>query len=157
MPDAHVKHSMPGRIRLQIPDRKHDPAYFARVGQKLTEMDGVQSVRTDSQTGSILINHERDLDAIRSFAEQHKLFSLIVTTATAVVLADKLTDRVGNLDQGLIHFTRGQVDLKSAVVLALAAGAAIQVLRKQVLPPAFTLVWTAIALIWPGNGGPPRH
>ncbi len=148
---------MPGRTRLQVPAKKHDPEYFSRVGQKLTEMEGVHSVRTDSQTGSILISHDRDIDAIRSFAEQHKLFSLIVTTATAVVLADKLTDRVGDLDQGLIQFTKGQVDLKSAVVLALVAGAAIQMLRKQVLPPAFTLVWTAIALIWPGNSGASKH
>jgi hypothetical protein len=145
---------MAGRVRLHIPSKKHDPEYFARVGQKLTELEGVQAVRTDSRTGSLLITHEGELDAISRFAERHGLFSLITTTAAAVLLADKLTDQVGDLDEGLIQFTRGQMDLKSMMVLALAAGAAFQVLRKQVLPPAFTLVWTALALVWPGRGGP---
>ncbi len=154
MPHAHIRHRMPGRVRLHIPSKKHDPEYFARVGQKLTELEGVQAVKTDSRTGTLLITHEGELDVIGRFAERHGLFSLITTTAAAVMLADKLTNQVGDLDQGLVQFTRGQMNLKSAMVVFLAAGAAFQVLRKQVLPPAFTLAWAALALVWPGRGGP---
>jgi hypothetical protein len=149
MPHAHIKHKMPGRVRLHIPTKKHDPGYFARVGQKLTELEGIKTVRADSRTGTLLITHEGDLDAIGDFAERHGLFSLVTTAAAAVMLANKLADRVGNLDQGLVQFTRGQMDLRSAMVAALATAAAFQVLRKQVLPPAFTLAWAALALVWP--------
>lgn len=154
MPHAHIRHRMHGRVRLHIPEKKHDPEYFARVGQKLTELDTVQSVHTDSRTGNILIKHDGDLEAIGQFAERHGLFSLITTTAAAIMLADRLADRVGDLDEGLVGVTRGQVDLRSMVVVFLAAGGAVQVLRKQFLPPAFTLFWYALALVWPGKGGP---
>jgi hypothetical protein len=145
---------MPGRVRLHVPSKRHDPEYFAKVGQKLTELEGIQAVHTDSRTASILITHESDVEAIGHFAERHGLFSLITTTAAAVMLADKLTDQVGDLDQGLVQFTRGHMDLRSLVVVCLAGGAAFQILRKQVLPPAFTLLWAATALIWPGRGAP---
>ncbi len=153
MPRAHIKHKMHGRVRLHIPEKKHDPQYFAHVGQKLTELDTVQAVHTDSRTGNILIKHDGDLEAIGSFAERHGLFSLITTTAAALMLADRLADRVGDVDEGLVGITRGQVDLRSAVVLFLVAGATVQVLRKQFLPPAFTLLWSALVLIWPIKGG----
>ncbi len=154
MPHAHIRHRMPGRVRLHIPSKKHDPEYFARVGQKLTELEGVHAVKTDSRTGSLLITHEAEVEAIGRFAEQHGLFSLITTTAAAVMLAEKLSDHIGDLDEGLVQFTRGHVDLKSMMVVFLVGGAAFQVLRKQVLPPAFTLAWAALALVWPGRGGP---
>lgn len=155
MPHAHVTHKMKGRVRIRVPSKRHDHQYFSHVKQKLAEIDGVQHVETNARTGSILIRHGTDLDTIRDFAEHHGLFTIAAAAEAVLALAQKLSNRFEDIDQSVIEATRGNMDLRSIMLVTLGGAAVIQALRKDVLPPAFNLVWYALVLIWPEGG--PRH
>jgi hypothetical protein len=152
MPDAHITHSMPGRIRFHVPSKRNDAGYFDRLGRELSQLEGVDLVRTNARTGSVLVRHRRDLESIRNFGIQRGLFTIAAATETALMLADRLSRKLDSIDDNVVGITRGNLDLRSAMLLMLAAGAVIQIWRKNLLPPAFNLLWYGLALVWPGAG-----
>lgn len=151
MPHAHITHHMRGRVRFQVPSMKNDHAYFERVGRELAGFEGVDAVRTNARTGSVLVLHRRELEDIRGFGIERGLFTITAAAEAVLMLADRLSQKLDDLDDNVIDVTRGNLDLKSVVVTGLLAGAAVQVFRKHVAPPAFTLLWYALAIIWPGG------
>jgi hypothetical protein len=56
--EASVAHDSPGRLRLKVPERRGDLAFFARLGAALAEAPGVRAVETNARTGSLLILHD---------------------------------------------------------------------------------------------------
>jgi copper chaperone CopZ len=148
-PTAEIRHQTGRRIRLHVPSKKRDSAYFDRLEEKLGEIPGVSDVETNHITGSVLIKHTTDVDAIRRFAEHHGLFSLAEAAGTAVALAARIHEHMNDVDDQVLDFTRGHMDLRSVILVALAGGAVYQIFRKEVMPPAFNLIWASLALIWP--------
>jgi hypothetical protein len=149
MPRAHVLHTMPGRIRFQVPSKKNDRQYFEKLGRELAEFEGVDLVRTNARTGSVLVLHRRDMAAIRGFGIEHGLFTMAAAAEAVVMLADKLSRKLESVDDNVVEATRGNLDLRSVMLVLLTVGAGIQLWRKNVLPPAFNLLWYGLALIWP--------
>jgi hypothetical protein len=154
MPHAYVTHSMPGRMRLHVPSKRNDAEYFERLGRELADVEGVDAVRTNARTGSVLVLHRRDLDSIRKFGIERGLFTIAAAAEAAMMLADRLSRKLDSIDDNVAAITRGNLDLRSTMLLMLAAGAAVQIWRKNLLPPAFNLLWYGLALIWPGGGKP---
>ncbi len=61
---AHLSHQMAGRARFRLPERRGDRPFFDALARKLQACKGVNSVVTNPRTGSILIFHNRPLEAI---------------------------------------------------------------------------------------------
>jgi len=74
-PTAFIEHQLPGRLRLRVPDRRGDHAYFESVTQSLSAHPGVSRLRTDARRGSVIIHHTDD-DAGRLIATAGELFSV---------------------------------------------------------------------------------
>jgi hypothetical protein len=57
-----VVHRTPKRLRLKVPPRRHDEAFFAGLQQELIKQRGIISVDLNSLTGSVVIVHDGTLD-----------------------------------------------------------------------------------------------
>jgi hypothetical protein len=147
---AFIVHELPGRLRLKIPEKRGDTAYFTRLAEQLPRCPGIVRVDGKAHTGSLLVLHApatraADIDA---YAERHGLFSLTDRPAAPRrTLRQHASGGVDVLDRGLSAASGGVIDLASAVLLVLLVLAARQAARGQVLAPAFTLLWYALELI----------
>lgn len=76
LPQAHIEHELPGRLRLRIPSRRGDRPFFEAAARRVAELAGVRSLRANPLTGGMLIEHATTTGAIASFAREHELFDL---------------------------------------------------------------------------------
>ena len=57
-PFAYIKHQMPGRVRVKIPQKKGDFRYFDRIAELLTGCPGITQLQLNPPAASILICHK---------------------------------------------------------------------------------------------------
>jgi hypothetical protein len=144
-PTGEVCHRIEGRIRIRVRERRGDAGYFAAVRSSLSGHTGIRRCEINALTGSVLVEHSLPLETLAGHAERAGLFRLAGLTPAIVpgrVLAQRNLRR---LDQELTLATEGEVDLATLTLAGLLAMAAVQLIRGQVLAPAATLVWYALA------------
>lgn len=126
LPRATPVHETPGRLRLRIAERRGRLAYFERTGARLAECPGVVSVRSNPESGSIVVRHRAKRDGIVAFAEQHALF--------------QLSDAPAEPEPVLKLPSIGPRDL---LVLGMIAAAIFQLSRGRLFGPASALLFNA--------------
>lgn len=154
---AHIVHQSDGRLRLRIPERRGDLAYFNDIALKLADCPGVRRAEGRAATSGVLILHERRVDprAIADFAAEAGLFFLDEPPRRySRTLRDYATAGIGAVDRSLVEASGGLVDLDSALMMTLLAMALRQALRGQVVGPGLTLAWYAFGLAAPRRRGP---
>ena len=70
-------HNVPGRLRVKIPTLKDRPAKISAVENLLFNLDGIDRIRTNPLTGSVVIRYDPDrLDSqqIIGFLIDHRYF-----------------------------------------------------------------------------------
>lgn len=126
LPHAAVVHTIEGRTRLRIAERRGDAAFFASVATGLSTIAGVKKVDVTPLTGGILIFHDAPLSAIGETAEKLRLFLLIEeTTNSSQTPALRISPRM-------------------VAASGLGLVAAWQVYKERVFPPALTIAWYAV-------------
>ena len=135
LPDAHVEHELPGRLRRRGPSRRGDRGYFAWASQSGAGLAGVRRVQANPLTGGLLMEHAADAAAIAAFAREHGLFDLrpraVPTQTRALVPA-------GAPRAALPHPL-------SVVALGLAGAGVVQLARGQALGSASESLWNAVS------------
>jgi len=136
------------RVRLRIPSRRNDNAFFTRVVASLRTCPAVAELRVNPATASVLILHPNGvgLDAVREHASSHGLFALPEDAGRMNVVYSVLHG-ARRVDEALRRLSGGDVDLRGLAFLALLGTAMLQLARGQVLAPAATLGWYAAALL----------
>ncbi len=125
-PEALVAHESPGRLRLKVPERRGDAAFFAEVGGRLAEAPGVREVETNARTASLLIRHASSRQALLDWAGAQ---GLLTPAARPFAPRRRRPERAPEWR----HLLAGCVAL-----LAL-----VQAFRGQLLGPAATLAFMA--------------
>lgn len=128
LPVAVLVHSMPGRARLRIAERRGDAVFFAAIATGLSALPGVYHVDVRPLTGSIVIAHGPPVARIGAAAAKAGLFTL---TEVAEEAAD---------------WPELPIDPRLAMTLGLGLVAVWQLLRGQIFPPAVTAAWYAAHL-----------
>jgi hypothetical protein len=128
LPVAEIVHSMPGRARLRIVERRGDAVFFASVATGLSTIAGVQAVEVRPLTGSVLIRHGPPLERIMTAAQEARLF------------------RCANPGSARGPTETAKIDPKMVVGLGLGALSLWQITEGKILPPAITLAWYAASL-----------
>jgi hypothetical protein len=128
LPVATLVHSMPGRARLRIAERRGDKVFFAAIATGLSALPGIYHVDVRPLTGSVVISHGPPIARIGAAAEQAGLFAL--TEA-----AEEAED-----------WPELPIDPRLAMTLGLGLVAVWQLLRGQIFPPAVTAAWYAAHL-----------
>ena len=142
---AHIAHESVGRLRLKVPACRGNAGYFQEAVGVLAEMPGVSHVQANPVTASILLLHSLEVANIGEFAEQHQLFRLDPEPSIGLPAAARVSAELRKIDHTLFEATRGQTDFRTVAFLVLLALAAHQAVRGNVMAPAVTLVWYALA------------
>lgn len=149
LPEARVCHLTNGRLRVRIPEKRRDEAFFSRVKERLASWRSIEDVEVNPLTASVLV-HFRDLGAM--FAEnamKNDLFTVDFETLRAKherphqSLTAWARRCWGDADKLLRRWTDGNADIRSAAFLIAVIGALVQLSRGQIAPPAATLLWDA--------------
>jgi len=148
LPVAHIGHRTAERLRIRIPSRKGDAAYFSEVGKSLSEHGAVSSLEVSPRTASVLIKgFQPDLESIISVGEEHALFKLEDSAPKAKLLSRKIAAPFRDLGRSIDRFSGGEIDLAGAVFLGLIGWGITQLARGNfVAPPWYTAFWYALGV-----------
>jgi len=157
-PLAYIKHRLPGRMRLKIPQRRGDHAYFERLAEAFALCDGIRQLQLNPHAASLLVVHDEHLtlDTLRAFVEAEGLFRLEDAPPPQYVeesslphasIADFSAAGLSQLDALLRHASDGRFDMRSGLLLGLLALGIQQAAKGHIMAPAFTLFWHALELL----------
>ena len=155
LPEAYITHSSQGRVRIKIPSRKGDRAFFSVLKDKLpdaSEIPGIQRIEMNPTTGSVLVVHDPnykmpDFTVVTTFLEQQGLFKLGATGMSEPPVSRNIAKTFQGVNQRLADFTSGEIDLQSLAVLGLLGLGLFQLSRGQVMIPAISAFWYAATLL----------
>jgi hypothetical protein len=146
-PAARISHVTARRLRIRIPEKRRDKAFFDLVADRLATWDSVDRVETNPLTASVLIHFS---DPERLFLEgvaKNDLFEIDFGAAFAPrsepVVTQTAARSFETADIALRRWTGNQVDMRGVLFLLLLAGGVFQLLRGRLATPAPTLLWYA--------------
>ncbi len=153
-PSAYIKHQLPGRVRLKIPQKRGDFRYFDLIAELFADCPGITQLQLNPPAASILICHgtETQFLNIAEFAQTNGLFTIIEqpeeTFSIPHLPIPKLTSTgLNRVDESLMGFSQGLLDGRSLLFLALIGLAVRQMTRGAIMGPATTLLWYAFSLL----------
>ncbi|EFK08908.1 conserved hypothetical protein [delta proteobacterium NaphS2] len=148
LPEAHIGHLTPERVRIKIPSRRGDEAYFLSVKELLLKDGALETVRVNSKTASVLLTGSlTDLARIASIGEKSALFQLETSIPKVEPLSSKIVAPVRNLGRSIDRFSGGELDLAGAVFLGLMGWGVTQLVRGNfVAPPWYVAFWYALGV-----------
>jgi hypothetical protein len=148
--EALVVHNMAGRIRIRVPSKKGNAAYFTAVKETLSACVGVEGVEVAPFTGSILVRCHGPTEAVLGWAESQGLFVVRQEQSIKVTaFYDSVAGRFGALDDGIKTATGKSFDLPGLAFLGLMGAGIYQIARGNFATPAwYTAFWYALGLFW---------
>jgi Heavy metal associated domain 2 len=158
-PRALLCHVTPRRVRLRLPDHRHDRDFFTRVEGELSHWRSIARVEANPVTAGVLIHLADTFDAFEAEAQERGVFALeapqSLSSPAAASPVETVRDGVRQLDAWLRTITGGP-DLRSLVFFALLTGGLYQFFRGNIAAPAVTMLWYAGETLRPPWGdGPP--
>ena len=144
---AHRVHSIPGRTRFKIPERRGNQAFFDEITARLRNCSGVSEVECNPLTGSVLIHHHGEIEGRAMPAALNLLEEFVELELDAPPVARLLRDNVVVLDQAITRLSGGEFDLSTVAALGLLALAGIQLVSRRQPVIAITLAWYATELL----------
>jgi Heavy metal associated domain 2 len=150
LPSARIAHFTARRLRIKVPEKRRDRAFFDFVQRRLTAWDSVERVETNPLTASILI-HFSDAERLLLEAVAKNDFLDIDFDAVAQPAEPFVTRAAvrsfATSDNALRSWTANTIDMRSVVFLMLFLGGVYQLLRGRLSTPAPTLLWYAGSLL----------
>lgn len=144
-PLAHIVHTLPDRVRIRIPEKRHDTDYFASLADAFDALSGIESVQANAFTASLLLHHTTSPARISEFAKRRSLFRLVSQgNDEAVPLSARLSAGVQTLDGKIRAHSDGRLDFWGAVFLLLVGVSISQLAKGNIYAPASTLLWYAL-------------
>jgi hypothetical protein len=143
---AHVVHSVPGRTRLRVHNRKHDKQFFQQIESQLAHFSQVKSVETDPLTGSVLVHHAGSAFDLLLAAAEAGLGEFVDFEPPAPV-ARQIRDEIALFDELIRRTSAGQLDLSTVAMFGLFALAGIQLVQGSQPIIAISLAWYASELL----------
>ena len=97
--EALVVHKMAGRIRIRVPSKRGNEAYFTAVKEALSACVGVEGVEVAPFTGSILVRCHGPTEDVIGWAQSRGLFVVREEQSIKVTaFHDAVADRFGALN-----------------------------------------------------------
>jgi hypothetical protein len=147
LPAGYIAHRIGDRVRVRIPERKGDAAYFMRVERDLSACERVMYVEANPLTASILLRYTGANDDLRRDAINLGLFAIEEMPPSVNPVLTATSDRIDQLDRFLQRSSNGSFNLLEVAFVGLIGASIVQVLRGQALGPASTLLAHALAIL----------
>jgi hypothetical protein len=137
IPAAHIRHEIPGRLRIAVPSMRGDADYFDWVSEGLRSQLASPHVTVNPQTAGVLLDGLREpVAALRDAGRRHEWFDLQLDAS--------LTNH--ERPQGLLQ-ALPSIDQRTLAASAMLTLAVFQAMRGQVMVPAVSLVWYALETV----------
>jgi hypothetical protein len=144
LPDAYLSHQTSERLRLKIPSKKGDIAYFSSLRNEFSKNQGIKGVEVNPLTGSVLFIHNANKDSITQHAEAKSLFRLVEKIGETPV-SSKISEAFKDLNNQVSSFTGRELDIPTLAFLGLLAIGIFQISRGNFTAPAwYTAFWYAL-------------
>ncbi len=131
------------RLRTAAPmDREAMAALAERIGQAA----GVARVVARPNTGSVILETDREADAVLAALEAEGVVKLL-PAPPAIPLGVAAKMGLKRLDREIGTRSGGTLDLRSGLAVTLIVGAGVQLARGQVAGPATALLAQGLALL----------
>jgi len=145
--EAFVSHSMVTRVRIKVPSKKGDTAYFAAVKKKLSLCPGILGVQTNPRTAGILVLHSGAVNSLADYAKAKDLFLLKIPEARRKSLMADVAAVFKSYNDQLKKMTEGELDIPSLVFVSLIVSGIYQIVRGNLGAPAwYTAFWYALGV-----------
>jgi len=134
------------RVRVRIPSKKGEAAYFAKLRDGLSRLKTFDTVEVNPPTASVLFKGaEADPSTIAEAAESGEFFAFKKEVEVRPVpLSRRLAQPIQGASAFLTRSTGGLVDLPGLAFVLLLGIGAYQVLRGNLRsPPWYTAFWYA--------------
>ncbi len=146
-PQAYIIHQTGARVRLRVKAKRQDADYFAALRSRIEAVHGIDEVRVNSTTGSVILLHpELPYSKIEPELRNIDLFELAAGPEPETPALTPLRSGISKANQALSETSSGSVDLRTLVVVGAIGLAIHQMLRGNLLGPALPLVWRAVDL-----------
>ena len=144
-------HLLPGRVRFAVPALKGNKDAADRLTSALKRVQAIDLVAVNTISGSVVIRfNPEQISAELLVAAIIKVLGLEkeLERIPASVLGREIHHVAHALNRAVYDQTQGLMDLRTALLLAMAGLGTIKLLqhRQLALPAAFTLLW------WAGDG-----
>lgn len=139
---AEIAHALPGRIRLRLREKRGDAAYFSSLSEDVANCDGVERVKANATTGTILVVYSGRTEDLAGQLGRHG-----ISFTQPVRHAAEMRPRASRWNGGAAPFhlvSNRDINPMFMLGTALAAMGIVQTLRGKVLVPSLTLLWYAM-------------
>lgn len=159
VPLARVTHSLPGRKRVKIDEKRGDEAYFIALQKELADCPDILTVESNPLTGTVLVRHRMDdADFLRCPLErglfrvdQNPPAENPLTPAVQVSAHPKATKRETNL-----RSTNG-LNTRFLVFLGMMGMGLVQAIEGNIAIPAIAAFWYAFSILPGANVDNPER
>ena len=141
---ARLVHSIPGRARLRTTGIKGDRAALSQLQAALEDAPGVKDVRVSATTGSVVVEHDGNIDDVLRALEASGALQL--ETEIAEPYLTQIHRALAESDRRLKAASNGKLDLETISFVGFLAGGVFQVFNRHALPAGVTLLRYAVEL-----------
>jgi hypothetical protein len=149
LPAAYISHRTPNRLRIRIPSKKGDFAYFTHLESHLSGYQGIEKIEINPIIGSILLIHALDDRKIVSYAEDNKLFEISNSKTYPTVVSQRISETFKDLNKKITTSTEGFANIPDIVFLTLLGFGIYQISQGNFTAPAwYVAFWYALNMFW---------
>jgi len=146
--DTYLSHVSKGRLRLRIPSKKRDAAFFSRLQAVLSAIPGIDQVKVNPSSGSLLILHSELPEEMASFI---KTLTGLAPKRNSIgkpkSIFRRATRTFHQVNTQIQGFTKGESKVPALSFVALLAVGLYQIRRKKFTASAWsTAFWYALNL-----------
>ncbi|WP_143034492.1 HMA2 domain-containing protein [Nitrosospira multiformis] len=156
-PLARVVHSLPGRKRIKIDERRGDTAYFETLQKELADCPGVGAVVTNSRTGTALVIHKVEDPVLWRYIAEHGLLQLGKNETSAPAVGPSIVDDIRNVERKPYPKSGKKPDIRRLIFLGMMGMGVVQVIRGNIAIPAIAAFWYAYFILPATNDDNPEH
>jgi hypothetical protein len=152
--DTYISHVSKGRLRLKIPSKKRDVTFFTDLQKALSTVPGLDQVRANPVSGSLLIVHTQLPDELASWV---KTLTGLSPQKNKAVKSNSIYQMVSGtfqqVNKQVRGFTKEELDIPTLSFIALMAVGIYQISRKNFTAPAwYTAFWYALNIFLKARG-----
>jgi hypothetical protein len=149
IPVAYISHRTPNRLRIRIPSKKGDVAYFNNLKSNLSCYQGIEKAEINPTVGSILFIHGLDDRRIASLAEDNEFFTIGNMRTSPTVVSQRISETFKDLDIKIKTSTEGFINIPDIIFLALLGVGIYQIGQGNFIAPAwYVAFWYALNMFW---------
>ena len=145
VPLARLVHSLPGRKRVKVDEKRGDAAYFATLEKELTGV--VVAVEINPLTGTALISHATEDASLSEYANEHELFHLgenetpPPTARPSIVGGTEVAEHKSYTKSGK------RPDIRWLIFLGMMGMGVVQAIEGNIAVPAIAAFWYAYCIL----------